>query len=210
MKIPAFAAIFFVFLTGAAAAQSKSSRTLDLRDFDAIEISGAYELDVIVGEDFSIELSGPSDEMARVEATIRNGALVLGSKKRIQRGDHKGVGAVVTMPALNRISVSGVADADISGVKAKEFKLDLAGVGEVNVAGWCENLVARVSGVGEVDAQSLQCKSVDVRVAGIGEARVYASESVSAEVSGMGGIMVYGSPKSVDKRGGFFSEIKVY
>jgi hypothetical protein len=196
-------------ISSGAAAESKSSRTLDLRDFDAIEIGGAYELDVIVGEDFSIELSGPSDEMARVEATLKNGALVLGAAKR-HRGDTKGVKAVVTMPALNRISVSGVADADISGVKSDHFKLDLSGVGEVNVAGACGKLYARVSGVGEVDAQSLQCKSVDVKVAGVGEARVYASEAVSAEVSGMGGIMVYGSPKSVDKRGGFFSEIKVH
>lgn len=196
-------------LSGSAVAESKSSRTLDLRDFDAIEIGGAYELDVIVGEDFSIELSGPSEEMARVEASLKNGALVLGTKKRI-KGDHKGVRAVVTMPALTRIAVSGVADADVSGVKSDHFKLDLSGVGEVNVAGECGKLYARVSGVGEVDAQSLQCKDVDVRVAGIGEARVYASESVSAEVSGMGGIMVYGSPKSVDKRGGFFSEIKVH
>jgi hypothetical protein len=194
---------------GSAFAQSKSSISLDFRDFDAIEISGAYKLDVIVGEDFSIELSGLPSEMERVEATLKDGALVLGSKRKI-RGDHKGVKAVVTMPALKRVSVSGVADADISGVRAEGFKLDLSGVGEVNIAGACDKLVARVSGVGEVDAQSFQCKAVDVKVAGVGEARVYASESVSAEVSGMGGIMIYGSPKMVNKRGGFFSEIKVH
>jgi hypothetical protein len=202
------AALALVFAT-AALAQSKSSMTLDLRDFDAIEIGGAYKLDVIVGEDFSIELSGPAAEMERVEATLKNGALVLGSRKRL-RSDTRGVKAVVTMPALNRLAVSGVADADISGVRAKEFKLDLSGVGEVIIAGSCEKLLARVSGVGEVDAQSFQCRAVDVKVAGVGEARVYASESVAAEVSGMGGIMVYGSPKAVDKRGGFFSEIKVH
>lgn len=206
-----------VFVMAAAAAvtvsgafaQSGDSLTLDLRDFDAIEIAGAYKLDVIVGEDFSIELSGPASEMERVDASLRNGALVLGSKKRL-RGETKGVRAVVTMPALNRLSVAGVADAGITGVKAKEFKLDLSGVGEVKIAGACDRLVARVSGVGEVDAQSFQCRDVDVKVAGVGEARVYASESVDAEVSGMGGIKVYGSPKSVDKRGGFFSEIKVH
>lgn len=209
MRVLVFVAALAGVLSGCALAQSKSSRTLDLRDFDAIEISGAYELDVIVGEDFSIELSGPSEEMARVEASLKNGALVLGSKKR-HKGDHNGVRAVVTMPALTRIAVSGVADANVSGLKSDHFKLDLSGVGEVNVAGACGKLHARVSGVGEVDAQSLQCQDVDVRVAGIGEARVYARDSVSAEVSGMGAIMVYGSPKSVDKRGGFFSEIKVH
>lgn len=209
MRAVLLAAVLAGASSGVALAQSKSSRTLDLRDFDAIEISGAYELDVIVGEDFSVELSGPSEEMARVEATLKDGALVLGAKKRI-KGGHKSVKAVVTMPALGRIAVSGVADADVSGVNSERFKLDLSGVGEVNVAGECATLYVRVSGVGEVDAQSLQCRSVDVKVAGVGEARVYASESVSAEVSGMGGITVYGSPKSVNKRGGFFSEIKVH
>ncbi len=215
MALKLLAAIAAVtVLSGIAQAQSKRSTTIDLRDFDAIEISGAYELDVIVGEDFSIALSGPPEEMARVEATLKNRALVLGAKKRVRGehrgGDHSGVSAIVTMPSLDRISVSGVADADISGVKAGEFKLDLSGVGEVNIAGACEKLIVRVSGVGEVDAQSFQCKAVDVKVAGIGEARVYASESVAAEVSGMGGIAVYGSPKLVDKRGNFFSEIKVH
>ena len=209
MRVWLLAAALAGLTSGTALAEAKSSTTLDLRDFDAIEISGAYKLDVIVGEDFSIELSGPSEEMARVEASLKNGALVLGSKKR-HKGDHKGVRAVVTMPALARIAVSGVADADVSGVRSDHFKLDLSGVGEVNIAGECGKLYVRVSGVGEVDAQSLQCKDVDVKVAGIGEARVYASERVSAEVSGMGGVMVYGSPKSVDKRGGFFSEIKVH
>lgn len=209
MRLIATIAALAGLLGTSAFAQSKSSMSLDLRDFDAIEISGAYKLDVIVGEDFSIELAGPAEEMSRVEATLKNNALVLGSKRKI-RGDHKGVKAVVTMPALNRISVSGVADADVSGVKAADFKLDLSGVGEVNIAGACDKLVARVSGVGEIDAQSLQCKAVDVKVAGVGEARVYASESVSAEVSGMGGITVYGAPKIVNKRGGFFSEIKVH
>jgi len=209
VRAVAVAFLIALAVAGSAAAQSRSSTTLDLRDFDAIEIGGAYELHVIVGEDYSIELSGPLDEMARVEATLKNGALVLGSKKR-HKGDQKGVKAVVTMPALNRIAVSGVADADISGVRADHFKLDLSGVGEVNIAGECGKVFVRVSGVGEVDAQSLQCKAADVKVAGIGQARVYASESVSAEVSGMGGIVVYGSPKSIDKRGGFFSEIKVH
>ncbi len=209
MKLVAVIAALAGVFGADALAQSKSAQSLDLRDFDAIEIGGAYKLDVIVGEDFSIELSGPAEEMSRVEATLKNGALVLGTKRKI-RGDNKGVKAVVTMPALNRLSVSGVADADISGVRAETFKLDLSGVGEVNIAGACEQLYARVSGVGEIDAQSFQCKAVDVKVAGVGEARVYASERVSAEVSGMGGITVYGAPKIVNKRGGFFSEIKVH
>ncbi|HNR76102.1 MAG TPA: head GIN domain-containing protein, partial [Parvularculaceae bacterium] len=184
------------------------SRTYEVQDFSAIEISGAYELDVAVGGDYAVMLEGPEDEMARALVTVKDGALVLASKKH--RGDRDGVKATVTMPALESLSVSGVVDADIRGVDAGAFKISLSGVGEVDIQGRCKSLDARVSGVGELDAKSFECASVDVSLSGMGEASVYARDRAKAEVSGMGEINIYGSPKTVDKRGGFFSKINVH
>ena len=45
------------------------TRTLDLGGFDAITVAGVYELDVRVGSDFSVELSGPAYEMDRIDAS---------------------------------------------------------------------------------------------------------------------------------------------
>lgn len=191
-----------------------TSQHYELQDFSAIEISGAYELKVVVGDDYSVVLTGPEEDLARAEVEVRKGALTLGSRKRTQRekrhGDHDGVMARVTMPALDRLSVSGVVDADISGVDAGVFKVNLSGVGEVTVAGRCRRLDARVSGVGELDARNLECGDADVTLSGMGEASVYARDTAKTEVSGMGEINVYGSPKRVDKRGGFFAEINVH
>ncbi|MGD9799908.1 MAG: head GIN domain-containing protein [Parvularculaceae bacterium] len=195
-------------MSAASEAKDAVSRTYEVQDFSAIEIGGAYELDVAVGGEYSLMLEGPEDEMARAEVSVKNGALVLSSKKH--RGDRDGVKATVTMPALERLSVSGVVDADIRGVDAGVFKVNLSGVGEVDVAGRCNTLHARVSGVGELDAKSFECASVDVSLSGMGEASVYARDRAKAEVSGMGEINIYGSPKTVDKRGGFFSEITVH
>jgi len=196
-------------LAGASAEAGETvSRSYEVQDFSAIEISGAYELDVAVGGDYSVMLEGPSDEMARALLTVEDGALVLASKKH--RGDRDGVKATVTMPALDRLSVSGVVDADIRGVDSGGFKMNLSGVGEVDIQGRCNSLYARVSGVGELDAKSFECASADVSLSGMGEASVYARDRVKAEVSGMGEINIYGSPKTVDKRGGFFSEINVH
>ena len=41
------------------------SMTYDLTDFDRISVGGVYELDVRVGEQYSVAVSGPPDEMAR-------------------------------------------------------------------------------------------------------------------------------------------------
>lgn len=213
MKIVSIAAALAVFVSPAFAGDT-TSRTYELQDFSAIEIGGAYELNVKVGDDYSIVLTGHQDQIDRADVAVRGGALVLGSAKwkhrDKDRDGHDGVTAVITMPALDRLSVSGVVDADISGVDAGIFNVHLSGVGEVNIAGRCKRLDARVSGVGELNARSLQCSEADVALSGMGEASVFARDRVKAEVSGMGEINVYGSPKTVNKRGGFFSEITVH
>lgn len=197
-----------------AQAGEMTSRTLQVQDFSAIEISGAYELEVRVGGDYSVVLSGHEDELNRAEVNVREGALQLGSKKRMHRDkdrhDHDGLRAVVSMPALDKLSVSGVVDATVEGVDAGLFKVNLSGVGEVDISGRCKRIDARVSGVGELDAKGLECSEADVALSGMGEAAVFARDWAKAEVSGMGEINVYGSPKKIEKRGGFFSEINVH
>lgn len=209
---------FFLLAAAALATPAFAGETIrqtyELQDFSAIEISGAYELDVKVGGDYSVAISGHEDEMARTEISVRKGALVLGSKKRLHRANdhdgHNGLTATVTLPALDRLSVSGVVDADISGVDAGAFEVNLSGVGDVTITGRCKRLDARVSGVGELNAKALECAEADIALSGMGEASVFAREMAKAEVSGMGEINIYGSPKTVDKRGGFFSEISVH
>jgi hypothetical protein len=190
------------------------TRTFDLTGFDRIDVAGVYELEVTVGPDFSVEMSGPEEEMNRVETSIEDGVLTLGQRKR-ERGERRlrrrdGVEARITMPALHGVDVSGVVEADFTGIVSDEFSVDLSGVGELDLDGECGALTARVSGVGELDAEGLECKSAMVRVSGVGEAAVYATDAVEAHISGMGEIDIYGSPANVEKHSGMFSDITVH
>lgn len=186
------------------------SRTFELTDFDRIEVAGVYELKVAVGSDFSVEISGPEKEMARVEARVDDGVLILDQRKHERGRIHRdGVSATVTLPALSALDISGVVDGEVSGVVADDFDIDLSGVGDLEVAGECAALTAHVSGVGDLDAENFKCKTVKVTVSGVGDASVYASEAVEARISGIGDINVHGSPARVDKHGGMFSHIEV-
>ena len=188
------------------------SQTYDFADFDRIEIGGIYELDVEVGGDFAIELTGHPDDMARVEIESDNGELVLDQKKRggnKRRWRHRGVQVEITMPELAAIDISGVVDGDVSGISADEFEARLSGVGDLDLEGSCTTFVVRVSGVGDLDARDLECENVDIRVSGIGDASVYASEAVDASVSGIGSVSVYGSPAQVEKSGTFLSKVNI-
>jgi hypothetical protein len=183
----------------------------DLVGFDRIEVAGVYDLDVEVGPDFSVKLSGSEEEMQRVSARVEDGVLILerDDEHKLKLRRKMGVDANVTLPALSGLSVSGVVDGEISGVNSEAFEIDISGVADVNVSGECGTLTAQVSGVGDLSAQGLKCRAVDVDVSGVGDADVYASEEVDATISGIGDIDIYGSPKSVKKDSGMFASITV-
>ena len=183
----------------------------DFVDFDRIDIGGVFEVDVAVGGDFSVKISGSPEAMERVEAAVEDGELVLGEAKRSGKRHWRvhGLTAVISMPALTAIDVAGVVDGDVTGISADQFDADLSGVGDLDLAGTCGSLTVHVSGVGDLDAESLECENVDVSVSGVGDASVYASQSVDASVSGIGSISIYGSPTDVDKDGSFLSSIDV-
>ncbi len=188
------------------------TQTLDLTGFDQIEIAGVFEVNVTVGGDFSVTVSGAPSEMERLEASVQNGELIL------DREDHTfgkrnwrdlGLTAEITLPALTAIDIAGVADGSVTGVDADNFEVDLSGVGDLTIAGTCGRLDADVSGVGDFNGQGLECRDVEIDVSGIGDASVFASESVDASVSGIGSIDIYGSPQQVKKSNSFIASINV-
>ncbi|MEM9015035.1 MAG: head GIN domain-containing protein [Pseudomonadota bacterium] len=195
--------------------KSKDVREVfDLQAFDAITVEGVYEIDVVVGADYRIEILGAPAEMAVAEITVEDGVLRLGQKRRGERGQRRwrdrGLTAEISVPTLRRISAAGVADGEITGVDAETFEANLSGVGDLDIAGTCGALVASVSGVGDLDASDLKCADVDVTVSGVGDASVHATASVDASVNGVGSIDVYGSPVDVEKSGGFLSSITIH
>ena len=192
--------------------EDKVSKSLDLSDFDRIEIAGVYDLEVEVGGDYAIRLSGPAREIERVEASVADGVLELSQQERKGGWGRKrhGVDASITLPALNGVDISGVVDGSISGVDADRFELEISGVGDIDVSGRCDSLDAEVSGVGDLDADELECRVVEIAVSGVGDASVYASEEVDARVSGMGDIDVYGKPERVSKSDSMFAEVTVH
>lgn len=185
-------------------------KTFDFEDFDIISVSGVYDLDVRVGADYSIEVSGHDSEMEALDIYVDGDELVLGRKKgKSKYKNNKGIIANITLPDLSGISISGVGEGDVSGIDADEFELKISGVGELTMSGNCNSLEAKISGVGEINAKELECEDAYARLSGVGELDIYASESVDIKTSGVGEANVWGSPKKVSKSKGFMSSVTI-
>ncbi len=179
------------------------SRDIDVADFDRINIAGVVELDATVGGDYSLTLSGRSDDLDSARAEVVDGVLILDTAHQEGRVGRKiirhGVTARLTVPALAGVEAAGVVDGSVKGVAGGPFRVAISGVGDLEVSGTCDTLDADVSGVGDLDAEDLKCRIVNVDVSGVGGASVFASEKVDADIAGIGKIEVYGSPAEVSK-----------
>ncbi len=190
----------------------QTSQTYSLTGFDKIETTGVYDLQVNVGGKFAIQLSGPKEELAKVDVKVEDGRLLLKQHGHSNLlGIHRhGITAKISLPELSGLDVTGVGDAYVTGVSAEAFSAEVRGVGDVALSGTCKDLTARVSGIGDFDARKLHCKSANVKVSGIGDVAVYASLVAGVKSSGIGDVNIYGSPKIVVKHGHLLSDIKVH
>jgi len=191
--------------------KNRISENYDLSGFDNLEIGGVFELDVIVGDSFSVEASGSEDEMENIKVFVEGDTLRIENKKKRWRNNKNrhGVDIKISMPSLSAIAIGGVGEVDITGISGGDLDVEVGGVGEITINGNCKNLDIDIAGVGEMNAKALECEHADIDLAGVGEINVYASQSVDVSAMGVGEVNVYGNPEQVDKNKSFLSQVNI-
>lgn len=186
----------------------------DLQGFDKIRIDEVgIEIDVMVGEDYSIEIEGEEEIIDHLLMRVRGEKLVIykdGDKKIWDRAGTDSPKVTISMPKFTGLDLRGAVDADIKGVDSDEVEFDLKGAGNIEIEGKCGWLILDFKGAGNIEAEDLQCRQVEVDLKGAGNIEIFASEKVDADISGMGNIEVYGSPDEVTKSDGWFSNITIH
>ena len=169
------------------------TRTFDLDDFDAIEMGGAFAVDVRFGNKQSVEITIDDNLWENLEADVSGGTFELGWDKNCDPdGDCK---VVIVMKKLERLEVHGACEAEIADFDGGRFEFNVHGAAELDINGQVDELDIAISGAGEVDARDLKAKHVKVRISGAGDADLYASDSIDARISGAGSLDYWGSPE---------------
>lgn len=206
------ASAFSVAAPVAAHSDDQTSEVRDLPTFTKIRIKGGLELDLVAGKDQRVEVSANKGHLSEVETYVKGDTLVIDMDHDDDDGIHinnEDVHVTISMAMLEELEVLGAVDGDLRGIDSKNLRIDIKGAGDVELEGTCGSLELEIKGAGDVDAEELKCADVEVRVKGVGEARVYASESVDADISGIGSITVYGEPGKVRQSDGFLGSIRI-
>jgi hypothetical protein len=162
-----------------------------------IELSGAFEVELVVGPEASVELSGDDKAIEQVR--------VLASGERLEietKGPRPLTGQVhvrITTPEIHSIEVNGAAGLTVAGLKTGSLEIELNGAGSTKAEGSLESLQLEMNGAGSFDAPDLVAHRVDLEINGAGSATVHAEESLHASLHGVGSVRYAGHPQSIDK-----------
>ncbi len=182
------------------------TRTLEFKEFDAINVGGAFDLDITIGDQQKVVMTIDDNLWENLEAEVSGGTLEIGWDKSCETDGDCRVEIVVR--DLNALDIHGAADVEISQYSGDSFKFDVSGAAELEMDGTVDELEIHVSGAGEIDTRELKAKSVEISVSGAGEAKVYASESFEGRVSGVGNIDYWGDPEHEKTRVSGLGNIK--
>jgi phage shock protein PspC (stress-responsive transcriptional regulator) len=106
-----------------------------LRDFDKIEMTGIFDLEIIQAPEFSIRMEGPSREKRKYEVSVSGETLEIRYRSRTRRFwnkrfdiDDKKVRIHITLPNLEKLKIKGAGEFDLHGFDEDEIDISLYGI----------------------------------------------------------------------------------
>ena len=180
----------------------RTSGNFELKDFRNVIFEGAWEVDLIQGNDWHVELSYPEDLEDEIRVEVENNRLVLDSGNWHMRdwgwwkdGQDTHMTARIIMPELHAVEITGTTKLDFSGFEGDHISITISGAGHVEGDdGRYDELTVTMSGAGHVDMRDVIVIDAEVTISGAGYVKLSMNGGVlSGDLSGFGNIVYSGT-----------------
>lgn len=191
--------------------------------YDAIGLSGWFDVDLVAGTEGEITLEGESNLLEHIKTEVKNGKLSI----KVEKGYNlkpsswdDGIRITVPVESVNSVALSGSGDivgkttiktnnfktamsgsGDITlDIEANTIDASMSGSGDITLNGSTTDFEAAISGSGDIKAYGLEADNVDATVSGSADIKVTANKMLKARVSGSGDISYRGNPEKLDTK----------
>jgi hypothetical protein len=175
-----------------------ATQTRDVAAFNSVQLAGANNVVIRVGERRSVVVKADDNLLNRVTTEVKSGALVIGNTPGNLTAKSP-MSVDVNVPSLNALALTGSGNIIVSGIKTKRLTVTLSGSGNLFGNGTTTSLDITVSGFGNARFTQLDANNVHAVVSGSGTIFVTATKSLVASVPGSGTIVYAGNPQDVTK-----------
>jgi hypothetical protein len=189
----------------------RATRTYDFTNFSRVDVRGQWQVTLVRGDSWSVEISYPVELEPYVNVNATAGELVVeltGERgtpwSDFGRRDGIGVTARVVMPQLDAVKLAGPTKLDLSGFDGKELELSAAGAFQITAADCRYDILTYdAAGAGSADLGGLTATDAHVEIAGAQSATLrMAGGTLSGAIVGASRLEYYGTAsQNVDKAG---------
>ena len=160
--------------------------------FNAIELSGPFEVAVRTEGRAGVALSGERAQLDEIEVFVRDATLVV--RPLARSGFHfdfgkrrQSVTVNIGAPQLASLRMAGSGDVTLDGISGERFTLAVAGPGDLRASGAVRELTLSASGSGDADLRRVRATNVDLTLSGPGDVRLAnIGNDLRARLSGSG------------------------
>ncbi|MCU7497290.1 MAG: DUF2807 domain-containing protein [Ignavibacteria bacterium] len=163
--------------------------------FDALDIGGAYEVDIICGSTPGVTIDAESNILPLIKSEISGNTLHIYNAKSIS--PRKKIRIKITTANVDILETSGASNISVEKINNERIKVDASGAGKIYLSGKTGMLRVSLSGAVKLEGRDLRADNVNVEISGASKADVYASTELRADISGVGSVDYYGNPKNV-------------
>jgi hypothetical protein len=172
-----------------------ATRVRQVPPFTGVELAGVGVVTIRSGTSRSVVVRCDDELLDDVTTRVEDGSLVIGLEEDVH--PRRPPRIAVTLPALERLTLSGAGEMRVAGVRAQRLQVTLSGAGRVQAQGTADRLDVALPGVGTTELGGLRARTVRARVDGAGRIEVHPLRRLDASVAGTGEIVYRGSPADV-------------
>jgi hypothetical protein len=172
------------------AAPSAGVEIRALDPFDSVTIENNADVTVTIGDAQSVTITGGG----HTDTRVRDGKLTVS-------GSFPGVRVAIIMPHLHALQVNGYGKVSLVGLR-DPITIKANGAVELWGSGAVDSAELVMNGPSKFQLAKLEAKNLTVEVNGVGDAEVYATDTLVADVKGVGHIRYRGDPHLVTKING--------
>jgi hypothetical protein len=180
--------------------ESLEAESRDLGDYTAIDLRGAAEIKISVGQPSSLKIEGSDYAVKGLRTEVRDNTLYIEAKKTgwAWFGDGDELRLTISMQKLLSLSSSGAGSIKMSGLNGGDQIVRIAGAHNLEASGQLDKLTIELDGAGNVDYGKVTTQDANVTVNGAGHVLVRTTQFLSATMNGVGAIQYEGNPQKVE------------
>jgi hypothetical protein len=185
----------------------------DFSDFNRVEVSSAFEFEISRSNSYSISVTVDDNVIERVKVTKEGDTLKISLETTPRLGSLT-LKAIVTMPYLRSLAISGASRGTVSGfssandvdievsgaskvtgdITAGDVDFNVSGASTVQLEGSANDIIANVSGASRFNLGGFTVNNANVTFSGASTGTVNLSGKLDANLSGASKLAYVGEP----------------